>query len=271
MNKMNINKYTKILVPASSYNLKADRRILIPFTNGEKIGFMNQDQEIIVKPIYMMYYGDCFSTQDYIKVALDIRYSSIRKNVSESDYPRPVYGLLDYQGEILFEPIYYSLLLADNKKLVTVNLYSKYAVFDINGNEIVPYGKYTWIDGFENGFARVKIGQRTNGLAENGSKWGLINEKGEEVLPLEYDDIWNFFGKHRNSTRVIKAGVPSKVYFQDLQDKGMSLHHEEDFDDDYGTHYGEFPGSYAQDVMGYSDDVINDAFEGDPDVYWNID
>lgn len=43
------------------------------------------------------------------------------------------------------------------------------------------------------------------------------------------------------------------------------------YDDDYGTHYGEFSGSYAQDEMGYSDDVINDAFEGDPDAYWNID
>ena len=41
--------------------------------------------------------------------------------------------------------------------------------------------------------------------------------------------------------------------------------------DNYGTHYGEIAGSYAQDVMGYSDDVINDAFEGNPDNYWNID
>lgn len=35
--------------------------------------------------------------------------------------------------------------------------------------------------------------------------------------------------------------------------------------------YNEFNGSYAQDVMGYDDDTINDAFEGDPDAYWNID
>ena len=27
----------------------------------------------------------------------------------------------------------------------------------------------------------------------------------------------------------------------------------------------------AQDVAGYSDDVINDAFDGEPDAYWNID
>lgn len=43
------------------------------------------------------------------------------------------------------------------------------------------------------------------------------------------------------------------------------------YDHSYGSHYGEYEGSYAQDVMGYSDDVINDAFDGDPDAYWNID
>lgn len=46
---------------------------------------------------------------------------------------------------------------------------------------------------------------------------------------------------------------------------------EASYDADYGTHYGEYAGTYAQDEAGYSDDVINDAFEGDPDLYWNID
>ncbi len=56
--------------------------------------------------------------------------------------------------------------------------------------------------------------------------------------------------------------------------RGSALDSYDTFDepiDDYGTHYGEFAGTYAQDVMGYSDDVINDAFDGDPDAYWNID
>ena len=37
------------------------------------------------------------------------------------------------------------------------------------------------------------------------------------------------------------------------------------------SHFEEFTGSYAQDVMGYSDEIINDAFDGDPEAYWNID
>ena len=44
----------------------------------------------------------------------------------------------------------------------------------------------------------------------------------------------------------------------------------------YCPYYGEetydnYNGSYAQDEMGYSDQVIDDAFDGDPDAYWNID
>ena len=32
-----------------------------------------------------------------------------------------------------------------------------------------------------------------------------------------------------------------------------------------------YRGSYAQDVMGYSDDEIDTIFDGDPLAYWNID
>jgi hypothetical protein len=35
--------------------------------------------------------------------------------------------------------------------------------------------------------------------------------------------------------------------------------------------YSNYRGSYAQDEMGFSDQTIDDAFEGDPDLYWNID
>ena len=42
---------------------------------------------------------------------------------------------------------------------------------------------------------------------------------------------------------------------------------DDSYEEEYGTHYGK----YAQDVAGYSDDVIDDAFDGDPDAYWNID
>ena len=35
--------------------------------------------------------------------------------------------------------------------------------------------------------------------------------------------------------------------------------------------YGQYSGSYAQDVEGLSDNFINDVLDGEPDAYWNID
>lgn len=35
--------------------------------------------------------------------------------------------------------------------------------------------------------------------------------------------------------------------------------------------HDDFEGTYADDVAGYDDDTIYEAFDGDPDAYWNID
>ena len=101
-----------------------------------------------------------------------------------------------------------------------------------------------------------------------------IDKLGRLVLPIEYDKIWNFYGKPYDSIVVVRNGVSTKVSFSSLKPRcnfSQSPTYICDDEDDYGTHYGEYEGSYAQDVMGYSDDVINDAFDGDPDAYWNID
>lgn len=93
---------------------------------------------------------------------------------------------------------------------------NKWAVLDSQGAAIVPFGRYDWIDGFDSGLSRVKIGTQTNGQIASNVKWGIINEKGEEVLPVIYDNIWNFLGKNRFSTNVEKDGIKEKVYFHNL-------------------------------------------------------
>ena len=161
----------------------------------------------------------------------------------------------------------------------------KWGVCDLSGNIIVPFGKYDWIDGFERGLARVKIRHESNAMANNSNKWGIINTDGEEVLPVVYDNIWNFLGKNRFSTRVEKDGEVKNINFHDLNPTLHVINYnkedveETDFiieDDDicefeYGHTFGKYAGTYAQDVAGFSDEVIDVAFEGDPEVYWNID
>lgn len=45
----------------------------------------------------------------------------------------------------------------------------------------------------------------------------------------------------------------------------------DDDDADWYPDESEFAGTYAHDVAGFDDDAIYDAFDGDPDAYWNID
>lgn len=184
----------------------------------------------------------------------------------------------------------------------------QWGVVDNSGKEIVPFGKYAWIDKFEKGLCRVRSGGKTlytkniSGIwTEQGSlildpqdinnivkedqkqnpsqfaKWGIINEQGEEVLPVEYDEVWNFYGKNRLSTKAVKNGVTTEAFFSQLNPSiqshnktSVSYFDRPNFD--YSERrYDEYAGSYAQDVMGYDDDTIGDAFDGEPDAYWNID
>jgi hypothetical protein len=57
----------------------------------------------------------------------------------------------------------------------------------------------------------------------------------------------------------------------------MKPNYYNDWDQDYDSYemeestYERYNGSYAQDVEGWSDQDIDDVFDGDPDAYWNID
>ena len=79
---------------------------------------------------------------------------------------------------------------------------------------------------------------------------------------------------------VVKDGINTKHSFSDFMtdnndeddaNEDYSNYDYDPYDDYYEESYGEFAGTYAQDYMGFSDDTIYDAFEGDADAYWNID
>ena len=93
--------------------------------------------------------------------------------------------------------------------LSTILKDDKWSVVDRHNNEVVPSGKYDYIDGFDKcGLARVKINGKTHLFDPEKStrdRWGIIDTEGNEVLPLIYSEIWNFYNKGRNSTKVYKG------------------------------------------------------------------
>ena len=88
-----------------------------------------------------------------------------------------------------------------------------FSIIDDNGLVIVPYGKYDWIDEYQFGFARVKIGKETNGKNNANIKWGIVDELGVEVVPTIYDNIWKFHGTNWGNTILCLKDMEFRFYF----------------------------------------------------------
>lgn len=180
----------------------------------------------------------------------------------------------------------------------------QWAVINHKGDIIVPFGRYGWIDGFDSGLARVRTSKHP-GIASRGTtilfdifgdnptvisgkediqkyydedkkknpdkyaKWGIINEKGEEVLPVIYDAVWGFFGKNKYSTRLEKDGIETEVYFHDLNPslpvrgiKRSSYNYEDEQEYNPAYDYDESDTWYAM-TDGMYGDYPEEGFDGD--------
>lgn len=96
----------------------------------------------------------------------------------------------------------------------------KYAVVDENGNYIVPFGTYGWIDDFNRGYAIVR--KSRSGLTQVSkagkkywvrSKSGIIDVSGNLVIPIEFDEIWRL---HEGYDRMVLYRDSNNKYFDSL-------------------------------------------------------
>lgn len=250
------------VVPPYKYDIRNDERLLIPIIRNHKIGFVNRQAVSLVEPKYDVFKGNVMSDTDFMIVGRRYSYGYPRSNGEVQIYNRYKWGLLDAKGNEVQECKYANISISDDKALFTLKSYDKgYCVVNRDNNEIVPYGDFDIIDGYTKGYARVK----------KEKKWGIIDTEGRVVLPIEYDAVWFFHNRpNLNSTKVIYGNKVLRFEFK--TGKLFNTYSNKQYrEEGYGRHYGEYAGTYAQDVAGYSDDVINDAFDGEPDAYWNID
>lgn len=153
--------------------------------------------------------------------------------------------------------------------LSTILKDDKWSVVDRHNNEVVPSGKYDYIDGFDKcGLARVKINGRTHLFDPDKNtrdRWGIIDTEGNEVLPLIYSEIWNFYNKGRKSTRVYKGEeedgeyIVRSVEYRFEFDKRLLIKVEvEEFE---RTRMANLEYNYS----------VWDALDGEPEAAGNID
>ena len=69
-----------------------------------------------------------------------------------------------------------------------------------------------------------------------------------------------------SSEQTVRKGIlpfQPDTKFNPLNSDAMGYYDDETYD--------EYNGTYVQDVEGWSDQMIDDALDGEPDAYWNID
>lgn len=213
-----IDKATRIILSAREHNFEHDTRALIPFMQGSLIGFVDNKKEIIVPAKYEIVLDDFDWATPLIRVGRYVVVSYPSNDGGSKSYIHKRYGLMDKNGDAIlpmdFEGIALPHLYSEYETYTVRSLQKGYAVYGFEGEVIVPFGKYDYIDGFDDGYARVKVG--SNGASHHeGDKWGIIDENGTEVLNTEYSRIDKFYLKDVKFCQVEKNGEIEEFHLMD--------------------------------------------------------
>lgn len=182
----------RVMVDYYDYDIETDTRILIPFSYYDHFGMMNKCGEVVVEPKFDRILDSCHKESDVVRVGIYYTYGFNRATKEPSTFLGTKWGLVDSKGNFLLEPVYRSIGVSEDKRILTIqHMDGQYEVITIDGEVVVPKGTYPYIDTFYNGYARVN---KRDGENKN---WGLIDAQGKEVLPLIYSNIWNFVGRKR--------------------------------------------------------------------------
>ena len=91
-----------------------------------------------------------------------------------------LYGAKDQNGQIVITAQYTKMYPFSCGLSLVRNSQYQYAYIDCDNNIVIPFGVYSWCEpGFVCGYARVLK-----------DKWGIINTRGDLIIPLKYDKIW---------------------------------------------------------------------------------
>lgn len=101
------------------------------------------------------------------------------------------WGLIDTSGNTVIDYQFSELAFSDDGSILLAKMDADYGYIDIQGNILIPF-EYEFANPFENGYARV--GYRDEAESENYSDmgavyFGLIDTAGEEIIPMEYENI----------------------------------------------------------------------------------
>lgn len=187
-------------------------------------------------------------------------------------------GVLNLKGILVPTGRYHNIALLDNGLIKVSNEKEDlYGLLDNEGNEVLPI-KYSYISSFKGDLATICInGKRDDEWPYRirGGKWGVIDSTGkflkecvsdnEEILEekecyrKQPDDI---FVQFEEPSVVLTDRIPEREG-RSSYDYGYDSYYDDGDDDGPYSKYGGY--------NGWDDNAIDEAFDGNPELTWNID
>lgn len=162
----------------------------------------------------------------------------------------------------------------------------------INANDKISSNKYDSSSIFYNLVKYYSNGFKGWGKEMSYDQLRLLNG-GNKTFELHNQFNKNRFGNTSSIEDTVILNIASKVFdfitnvlikdtdshpeileiFKDMKpfDIPNNFRYERNRTDSYHEYNGDYTGTYAHDVMGYTNDEIDTIFDGEPDAYWNID
>ena len=175
------------------------------------------------------------------------------------------WGVVDVTGKIIVDCKYDGITISDGTIKVSDNSgeLPLYGLLDKQGNEILPT-IYSYISDFKAGLARVckEVAQDFYTV----EKWGIIDSTGKFIKECKYTREEVNGETDENNDKEFQA--PSVIMSDTIECEEPSYsdcYKDDSYDDDYSG-YSKYGG-----YNGYDDNTIDEAFEGDPSLTWNID
>ena len=165
---------------------------LIPIVDSEgKIGFVSNEYDIVVCPSFDEIKGAFYNVNNIVAVK--------RHNL---------WNVLDINGNLLLDDwCKYKIVPSVDSRMITIN--SKSIMNVDKGGTPKHFKDSPYIGQFRYGFARLH--------SDNG-RWGIINEKGNIVLPAIYYEMYSFhdFPQPTTLVRKEKDGNQELIVLQNL-------------------------------------------------------
>lgn len=179
------------------------------FTENGKWGYMDKNGKVKIKPIYD---GCCFEKIDKCGCMQSFFSNELCRIKINNKY-----GVIDYRGKEIIKPQYDDLAFVDGEFFIMAKTNNKWGIIDLNNKIVFPFIFEDYLScnkqnaigsGVINGvsyllnfktkemkptnYDKIEWTNGNNAIVSKDKKFGYINQKGDQIIGLKFQDAYCF-------------------------------------------------------------------------------